>query len=452
MLRARGGNLEIYKEVLRDEQVKATFAQRQLAVVSKEWEVQPGGKKRQDKAAADFINEQLQAVNFDRATEKMLYGVFYGYAIAECMWIRDGRFIALDEIKVRDRRRFAFDGMYRPRLLTMENMMPGNLLPPAKFWHFRTGADHDDEPYGLGLAHWLYWPVQFKRQDMKFWLIFLEKFGQPTAKGTYPAGSTADQRAKLLAALKAIQTDSGVSVPEGMEIELIEAARSGTGDYTALYDRMDAAIAKAVLGQTASTQGTPGRLGNDNLQQEVRADLIKADADLVCESFNRSVIEWMTHWSFPNAKPPRVFRRVEEPDDTNAIAERDQRVYTMGYKPTLKYVQETYGGEWEPVPSPKPPVAPGLPNAPRGGADFSEPNPSITDQQINQVQQQGDQAIQHWIDQVRAEVDQATSLEDLRDRLLNIWPDLDPSQFGQVMVEAMTAAQLAGRSDILDGN
>ncbi len=52
ILQRRGGNdLRIYEEVLRDAQVKATWGQRQLAVVSKEWQVDAGGDRRIDKAA-----------------------------------------------------------------------------------------------------------------------------------------------------------------------------------------------------------------------------------------------------------------------------------------------------------------------------------------------------------------------------------------------------------------
>lgn len=446
VLRARGGgNLEIYREVLRDEQVAATFAQRRLAVVSKEWEVQPGGKKRQDKAAADFLREQLKAVNFDRATDTMLYGVFYGYSVAECLWAREGRYVTLDDIKVRDRRRFAFDGAYRLRLRTMHDPMPGELLPPAKFWHFRTGADHDDEPYGLGLAHWLYWPVQFKRQGMKFWLIFLEKFGQPTARGTYPANATAEERTRLLQALRAIQTDSGLIIPEGMQVDLIEAARSGTADYTALYDRMDKAIAKAVLGQTASTEGTAGKLGNETLQQEVRADLVKADADLVCESFNRTVARWLTTWNFPTASAPRVWRRVEEPEDTNKLAERDQRIYQMGYKPTLGYITDVYGGEWtETSPAPAVPTTPATAAFAEGDATDS------VDQQTARLGREADVPIRDMITVIRTLLDKAGSLEQFRDALIDAYPTLSTDHFAEMMAKALTAAELAGRYDIVE--
>lgn len=352
-----GGDLRIYQEVMRDEQVKACFEQRVRAVVSKPWEVRPGGTKRIDKQAAEFIDQQCKAIKFDSITEKMLYGVFYGYAVGEALYaVEDGK-VVLDTsrggIKVRDRRRFGFAPDMSLRLKTSANPM-GEVLPENKFWHFATGSDHDDEPYGLGLAHWLYWPVFFKRSGIKFWLIFLEKFGMPTAVGEYPAGTTKPDQDKLLAALQAIQTDSAIIFPQGMKASLLEATRGGTADYTALYDRMDAAIARATLGQTASTQGTPGKLGNDDLQGDVRDDIVKADADLVCMSFNATVVKWLVEWNFPGAALPQVWRKCEDEEDENTSAERDEKICGMGFKPTLKYIQAKYGGEWVEV---KPSVA-----------------------------------------------------------------------------------------------
>src|ERR1700754_893965 len=75
-LRARGGNYEIYEWVAGDDQVKATFQQRRLAVTSHEWEVVAGGTAAIDQQAADSLKEQLDALSWDSVTEKMLNGVF----------------------------------------------------------------------------------------------------------------------------------------------------------------------------------------------------------------------------------------------------------------------------------------------------------------------------------------------------------------------------------------
>jgi phage gp29-like protein len=346
VLNSRGRDYRIYRETLRDDQAGSTFAQRRLAVVSKEWHVEPASKRRVDVAAADFMREQLQVLEWDRITDRMLFARWYGHAVAECMWQTDGRFITLADVRVRDRSRFAYD---RDRALYLVDGGKTVPMPERKFWTISTGEDNDDAPYGLGLAHWAYWPVFFKRNGIKFWLTFAEKFGMPTAVGKVPAGQLDDVqfRTKALQALQAIASETAVLVPAGMEIDLLEASRSGTGTYDQLVAAMDAAIAKVVVGQTASSEGTPGRLGNDKLQGEVRMDLVKADADLVCGSFNRSPAAWLTEWNFPGARAPRVWRVVEPAEDLNARAERDSKVFALGYEPTEEYIRETYGEGWQ---------------------------------------------------------------------------------------------------------
>lgn len=446
------GDLLIYQEVLRDEQVKACFEQRVRAVVSKPWEVKPGGDKRIDKQAALFIEEQLKKISFDSVTEKMLYGVFYGYAVAEALYAVEGNSVVLGGIKVRDRRRFGFAPDMSLRLRTSTNPM-GEELPEKKFWHFATGSDHDDEPYGLGLAHWLYWPVFFKRSGIKFWLVFLEKFGSPTAVGKYPAGTSEPDQTKLLAALQSIQTDSAIVFPIGMEATLLEATRGGTADYTALYDRMDAAIARATLGQTASTQGTPGKLGNDDLQGDVRDDIVKADADLVCMSFNATVVKWLTEWNFPGAALPQVWRKCEDDEDANKQAERDEKISKMGFKPTLKYIQDKYGGEWVEV---KPSSAGDAQvTLPQGGAvaEFAEAQPlDDIDGLVDFAMRDWEASMEPIAAALQSEMDASAAKGETAAqfiaRLPSLLSKLNPVPLTKRLASAAFAARVAGEAGI----
>lgn len=124
----------------------------------------------------------------------------------------------------------------------------------------------------------------------------------PTAAAKLPPGQAKDpiERDKALAALDAIQTDSGIVVPDNIVIELIEAARSGTADYDVLCQRMDKAISKVILSQTMTTDDGSSR-SQAEVHQGVARSVIKSDADLVCESLNQQVIKWLTEWNFPNA-------------------------------------------------------------------------------------------------------------------------------------------------------
>lgn len=463
VLRVRGaGNLAIYEEVYSDAQVKATFSQRQLAVTQYPWSVEPASDEPVDVRAADWLTAEINRIAWDRITEKMLFGVFYGYSVAELIYEPFERTVRLADVRVRNRRRFRFDADMGLRLLTPQNMYDGTEASAPYFWHFSVGADNDDEPYGQGLAHWLYWPTFFKRQDIKFWLRFLDKFGSPTALGRYDAQSTPDgERAKLLAAVDAVQNSSGLIIPKGMEIELMEAARSGAADYKSLHDTMDDTIARVVLGQTASSQGTPGRLGNDDLQGDVRRDLIKADADLICESFNLGPVAWLTAWNFPDAQPPRVYREVEEPEDLDKRAQRDERMVRIGYRPTLEYVRRTYGDGFEPVQ--KPPATPDDPAAGSRGDDadavaFAAAGLALEAAADIQAAQRpidaamdalpGEaliRALDPMLAPVIAAIREGASPEDAYERLAAAAPHMDDEALAELLARAMFVADLWGQ-------
>ena len=453
LIRRGGGDLKIYEEILRDDQVKAAFEQRRSAVIKAEWDVEPASDSPIDKTAAGFIKGQLQGC-WDRLTDKMLYGVFYGFSVCEMVYAVDGDKIVLDSARqkgrVRNRRRFRFAPDGSLRLLTMANPL-GEECPPRKFWRLCCGADNDDEPYGRGLGHWLYWPVKFKRSGIRFWMIFLDKYGMPTAKGVYRPGASQQEIDKLLEALAAMQTDAAIAVPEGVQVDLVQAVRAAGADYGEMCKYMDDAIAKIILGQTASTQGTAGKLGNDQLQANVRLDLVKADADLVCESFNEGPGAWLSEWNFPGAGVPRVYRKLEPPEDLGQRADEIQKLAVVGYRPALKDVQETFGGEWEEFQqaSATQPVA-----GAAGGPALSEAQPSSPADTpfTGQLNDAAATVMDGLMEPVKKTVMQATSLEDLRARLRDLSPKMKPEEFANLMARAMAAAELAGRFSVLEGS
>lgn len=346
ILKTKGGieNLRIYRELLRDDQVAATWQQRRLSLTSCETIVEDGAEDAQSKAAAEALRLELAALNWDDVTDKMLFSVFYGWGVAEVMWRPDGARVAFDRIVVRDRARFRFDrqgALY----LWREGW---RAMPDRKFWTISTGADHHDEPYGLGLAHSLYWPVFFKRNDIKFWLVFLEKFGMPTAIAKVPAGQITDPAIvnKAIAMLRQIATDAGVVIPDNVAVELLEAARGGAADYESLHDAMNAAISKIVVGQTMTTDNGSS-MSQAKVHERVAEAIMQADSDLLCGSFSAGPVRWWTEWNFPGAVPPKVRRRTEPSENLDARAQRDERITKLGYEPTEDYIRETYGEGWQ---------------------------------------------------------------------------------------------------------
>lgn len=344
-----GGQLNIYKDLLRDDQVKSCFQQRRSAVVYSEYYVEAASDSKDDQAAAEWWRSELQRISFDRITDMMLYATHYGWSVAETLYaVMDDGKIHIDEIKVRDRARFGFSG--EGELYLKQTLGPHKHMPKDNFWTLSVGADHSDNPYGEGLAHSLYWPVFFKRNGIKFWLIFLEKFGMPTAMAKLNQAQVNDpeQRKMALSIIDAIQADSGVVVPDDFVVELLEASRSGTADYQALHSSMDKAISKIILSQTMTTDDGSSK-SQSEVHRGVRDQVVKSDADLLCESFNQQVVTRMTEWNFPKATPPKVWRQTAP--DSNAtqlsLIERDTKMAELGYEPTEDYIRETYGDGWQ---------------------------------------------------------------------------------------------------------
>lgn len=471
ILRARGGDYKVYRNLLQDDQVQSTFQQRRLAVVAREMVVEPGGDRPIDIEAADALKQNLESIRWDDHTQKMLYGVFYGYAVAEMIWKLEGRRVVIDDIRVRRRERFRF-GSDRTLRLMAPGRSEGIVMPERKFWTFSTGADNDDEPYGVGLGHWLYWPVFFKRNDIKFWLIFLEKFGSPTAVGTYPPSATDDEKDRLLQAAAAVQQEAAVRLPDGFEIILLEAVRSGAADYHQMAEKMDSAIAKVVLSQTMTTDNGSSQ-SQANVHMDVRQEVVKADSDLCCGAFNDGPARWLTEWNFPGAEIPRVWRRVEDEPDLKVISERDKNLRDLGFEPTPQYIEETYGegfvrAQKAPAVNTDPQPGNGERNATAPGkADDAGPEPTFAEPAAEETQDDDsiDDMVAEMLDgdgwlpmmepivaPIRALLDDGGSLEEARRRLAEAVAGMDVEAFAEAMARAQFAARAAAETgaDITD--
>ncbi|MBF0165642.1 MAG: DUF935 family protein [Magnetococcales bacterium] len=446
VLRNERADLRIYEEILRDDQSAATFQQRRLAVTSMAWEVVAGAEDRHSRMAADFLRETLHHVGWDAVTDKMLYGVFFGFSVAECLWAREGSRIVLDALKVRQQRRFAFDGDGRLRLLTIAKPV-GEELPERKFWHFSTGTHHDDEPYGLGLGHWLYWPVYFKRGGIRTWLIFLEKFGMPTARGTFPKMASEEERHKLLKALEAIQTEGVIAIPDDMTVELIEAARSGTPGYLDLLKAMDGAIAKVVLSQSLTTEAAGGQYKAD-VQKGVRDEVVRADSDLVNSSFNRSVVRWLTEWNFPGAALPRAVRTETDSEDLLKRSARDKNILALGFRPTLEYIRQTYGGDWEAALQSAVQSAVQAP-ATTAFAERAELPDSPSARFARQALERFGPVLKQLLKPVRSMLDEVGDWGEARERLFGLYPKMDAAPLADLLTGATLATHMAGRHAVL---
>lgn len=438
VLASLGGDLRQYAALMKDHQVKSLMQQRRDALIGYEWEVVPGGTGRRDKQAAESLKAMLSALRWDDATRKMLMAIMLGYAVAECLWAKDGREVILDDLKVRKAWRFVFgrEGELRLR----HTYLATTVMPERKFWAVCYGADDDDSPYGLGLGHNLWWPVFLKRNGAKFWASFLDRFGAPSTKATYPANATDEQKRVAMNAAKALRSMSVTAFPEGFDVQLVEATGSGRGSFESFMRYWDDAVAKLILGQSGTS--TIGQYaGTANVHQQVRLDIIKSDGDLLCESFNTGPARWLTDWNYPGAAYPKVWRTVDDPNRQQAELDRCKQLWALGLEPTDEHVQDLGGGKWQ-----RRKAEPGhaLQFAEETGGTDGQGMQDDVDVLAGQLDALSGDAMTHMISLIRALANEVDTLEELRDRLLERYAAMNPADVGELIAGALSASYLQG--------
>jgi phage gp29-like protein len=397
---------DIYENIARDPHAYAVLQKRYMAVIGREWEVVPASDRAIDKKAADMVRYHLEnlahnfeeeddeasislAGGFDQTCLELLKASLYGFSVGETIWAQDGKEVYPLEIQDCDIRRFTFtpgDRSYKLRLLTPGNSFTGEALPAKKFIvHRFTSGGLAADPYGFGLGSRLFFPNFFKRNAVKFWLIFADKWASPTAVGKHPRNATTEEKDNLMQMLRAIASDSGIIIPENVMVEFLEAQRSGTTNtYQELVEFCNREMSKTVLGETGSTdqQGSGGSRARDQVGNEVRIEIAKGDADLLSETLNRTLVRWICRFNLPDATPPKVWRKfpeLSEKEDLGARATRDNTIVSLsGRSLTEKYLVDTYSVEFEPPeatqsnPDDAPDIRSLLEDA-AADADFSEP-------------------------------------------------------------------------------
>lgn len=463
--RGQGRGLALYSDLERDGTVGACLQKRRDAVVGREWQLEAADESPAAQQALEVVQEALDGIPFNLAVGEMLDALNIGISVLEILWAVRGNLVVPAGLPARNPGRFTFhDSQAGPvlRLLTKAQRLDGEDLPDRKFILHRHGAKYGD-PWGGGLGQRLFWPVFFKRQGIAFWLGALEKFGQPTVVGKYPAGTSDAEQDKLLDALRAISSEAAVAIPEGMVAELLEAKRSGTFDsYEKLCRYMDEQISMIVLGETLSTSvGASGSRALGEVHNEVRLEIAQGDADRLSDTLNSGLIRWITEFNgFPAEAAPRLWWDMSPAEDLTKTAERDGKIAALGFRPLPEYIQATYGEGWVenlaaprgqsalPANAPGPGSVPGMPLPAFAEGPDAQDAPSRLAGELDRAARG---AQERMIEQIRAEVLAAKDLPDLADRLAALYPRMPAAPMAEVMAQALSLASLEGRAALLPG-
>lgn len=439
VLKKMGRDISAYREVLADSHVAGCVRRRKAAVKGLEWRITPTGR--------EDVDEQLEAI-FDelplnQIMSQILNATLFGYQALEILWVyEDGIWKPLD-IQGKPPEWFVFDEDNQLKLRTKDHYFDGIALPEKKFLLATQDATYEN-PYGQGDLSKCFWAATFKKGGFKFWLEFAEKYGSPWLVGKHPRTSTPTETEDLLDSLEQMLGTAVAAIPDDSSINLLESASKG-GSSQVFDDFLrycKSEISVAILGQDQTTEADSNR-ASATAGLEVLEDIRNDDARLVESVFNQ-LLSWLCELNFTVDTLPK-FELFEQESVDKLQAERDEILSRVGVKFTQQYLQRTYNfeeGDIELVAE----------DADKPQAQFAEPEmpKNIADGIVEQLEVEGEPYVESWLQQVQDKLSQAESLEDFRNQLDSLIPELTFAEYAKVMAWASTTAELAGRYSVAE--
>jgi phage gp29-like protein len=335
-------------------------------------------------------------------------------------------------------------------------------LPPHRF------IIHEPEliagqPLSRGLARVVAVAYMAKSYTVKDWLAFAEVYGMPLRVGKYGPAASEDDIQTLITAVANLGTDAAAAIPDSMMIEFVEAAKTSSAEvFSGLADWADKQVSKAVLGQTASADGTPGALGNQEAQDAVRDDLRDADAEELADTLNRDLVASylaLNHGAIDPEAAPQLVIRAAENEDIKALADALAVFIPLGLRVEASVIRDKLGlpepedGDdievlGQPFKDPEqlpPPPAPG-PEPNRLALNQREPDPPY--QMTANLAPRAQPLVDAMLANIRRELDQAQSLPAFHERLLTLYPELNSADLTELLAQAFAAGDAAGRLDV----
>lgn len=450
----------------KDGHIFAEMSKRKRALLGLKWDVMP---PRDASAAEISAAEQLKEWildmdDFEDHLFDMADAIGKGYSMMELDW-QEQSGVMIPALIYRPARWFTIDEeVDRDQLLLRTQTGKGEAL-----WDFGWVQHVHKSKSGYvgrsGLHRVLAWPFLFKNYSVRDLAEFLEIYGIPARLGTYPSGASDEEKMTLLRAVVSVGHNAAGIMPEGMMMEFKEAAKGASDPFKAMIDWCESIQSKAILGGTLTSTAENTGLGSNqaDVHNEVRHDLLISDARQIAGTLTRDLLWPMAALNIsgvdPNRKPRFKFI-TEEEEDITARANRDKLLFDMGFRPTEDKIKEIYGEGYErvQVENGKQDDTDNTDEAATAAAKAGDNENQLDNIDTSPVSSQVDvlsddagNGVKRLVDVIADKVQQATSLEALRDDLTASFNDLDDEALVNVMTMAFAAAELAGMYDVSQG-
>ncbi|MBB1601572.1 DUF935 domain-containing protein [Variovorax sp. UMC13] len=468
----------------KDGHIASEMGKRRRALLL-EWEiVPPVNADATEKKNAEKLGELMTDVpDFEDMLFDVTDAIGKGFSCLEIEWHRLEGYWLPKTITHRPQSWFQLHRGFRQELRLRTNSsidgVPGEPLQPFG-WITHVHKAKSGYLERAALFRQLVWTYLFKNYSVGDLAEFLEIYGIPLRLGKYPPSASEREKATLLRALVGIGHNAAGIVPEGMLLEFHDAATGDPDAFALMIDWCEKNQSKVILGGTL-TSGADGKSSTNalgNVHNEVRKDLRDSDIRQVNSTASRDLVYAIAALNglAPGGirRAPQMRLNAQEAEDLTAYADALPKLVAIGVRPTVQWVHEKLGipqaqaGEevLGTAAAPGPLVVPVTPaaNDPTGAraaavarllgvaVATSQPAASVSTPPMLMAGRLATDlapAVANWVSLIRDLVERAASLGEIRDGLESLLPDMTLDQYADAMAEAMRAAELAGRHEVL---
>jgi phage gp29-like protein len=370
------GQSELFMDMEeRDAHLFAEISKRKRVLAPLEWRIAPPrNPTAREKADAEYLEELLGDLdNWEELLIDLADGIGHGFAAIELEWENYGRERIPRAFHHRPQTWFKLPQSNRDELRLRSNHNDGEPLEPFGWMVHRPRA-RSGYIARTGLFRVLAWPYLFKHYATRDLAELLHIYGLPIRLGKYPPGTGDDEKATLLRAVTTLGHSAAGIIPEGMSIDFERAVEGSDAPFLSMMNACDAAISKAVLGGTLTTQTGQGGAGGGayalgKVHDDVRQDLKAADARQLAGTLSRDLLWNLLVLNRPGnndvRRAPRLVFDVRDPDEFAEYAEAIPKLVDAGLEVPVSWARSKLN---VPAPENGEPVLQRTPASPQGGA------------------------------------------------------------------------------------
>lgn len=319
---------DLYADIVLDDHLRTVMDQRRLAITNTSLIFQNKGKE------VESINEVIAAESFEILLNHLLDARFYGHSLIYS-----------------DFQNEVVQLVPRANVFPQKSIVTRNPhdehginYTERPFQHLYVGAGQTDD---LGLILLATPLVLIKRGNLSDWAQFNEIFGMPLRKGVYDPNMPG-QREQLERALAEAGAMAHVVVPQGAEVDFVSGSGSATGGdtYERLYEKMEEAISKLIVGQTMTTENGASR-SQAEVHERIATRIAQSDRRYVLRYLNGKIRQMLIDQGFTEAAKGE-FQFMEEEESLSILdqAKLDIMIHKSIGKLKKQYFVDNYNAQF----------------------------------------------------------------------------------------------------------